>query len=167
MLEAVNSVVSNAPLLRSAGEQVAATRSFASNPDRVQEVVQAPYISPYIHVDVNFDTAVIQFRDSDTGEVVRQIPSQTRLEVKQREARGERQVQRTVSSEVSAPVPTAAESAQSSAPAPAPAQQTTTAPQGFTGGSGGNTSVDVAIAAFTTASQTSSGSSSGSVSVLA
>ena len=64
MIEAVNSVLSNSPITRIATEQQSVVSSFAANPDRVQVVAQAPYISPYIHVDVNFDKAVLQIRDA-------------------------------------------------------------------------------------------------------
>lgn len=66
-------------------EQVSPADSFAGNPSRVQKVAQAPYISPYIHMDVNLDMAVLQIRDSDTGDVVRQIPSDATVEARQRE----------------------------------------------------------------------------------
>jgi len=82
MLEAVNSVVSNASLLRGQAEQTSAARSLAANPERVQVVPQAPYISPYIHVDVNFDTAVLALRDRDTGDFLTTIPSDARLQAR-------------------------------------------------------------------------------------
>ena len=84
MIEAVNSVLSNSPITRIATEQQSVVSSFAANPDRVQVVAQAPYISPYIHVDVNFDKAVLQIRDADTGDVVRTIPSEGQLEAYRR-----------------------------------------------------------------------------------
>lgn len=88
MIEAVNSVVANAPLLRGSSEPTNAARS---NTGRVQEVTsaaasmpQAPFISPFIFMDVNFDQAVLQIRDPQTGDVVEQIPSRSRLELQQR-----------------------------------------------------------------------------------
>ncbi len=84
MIEAVNSVLSAAPVLKAAVEQQSVVRSFAANPVRVQEVALAPYISPYIKVDVNFDKAVLQLRDSETGDVVRQIPTEGQLEAYRR-----------------------------------------------------------------------------------
>ncbi|AEP09103.1 hypothetical protein MICA_769 [Micavibrio aeruginosavorus ARL-13] len=48
-------------------------------------VAQAPYISPYVHVDVNHDKAVLQLRDPDTGDVVRQIPSEPMLDAMRRQ----------------------------------------------------------------------------------
>ncbi len=82
MIEAVNSVVSNAPLLRGNAEQVSSAR--ASSTESVTPSPQAPFVSPYISVDFNFDTAVLQIRDSDTGDVVRQFPSQSALQARQR-----------------------------------------------------------------------------------
>ncbi len=83
MIEAVNSVISSTPVLRQSAEQVDAARSFAANPERLQELPQAPYISPFVHVDLNFDTAVLQIRDSDTGDVVNQFPSESALKASQ------------------------------------------------------------------------------------
>lgn len=84
MIEAVNSVLSNSQLSRVATEQQSVVNSFASNPDRVQVAAQAPFISPYIHVDVNFDKAVLQIRDSETGDVVRTIPTEGQMEAYRR-----------------------------------------------------------------------------------
>lgn len=41
---------------------------------------EAPYISPYISVDINYNKAVLQIRDSDTGDVLKQFPSESRLQ---------------------------------------------------------------------------------------
>jgi len=79
MIEAVNSVLSNASLTKGAAEQQSAVKSYASNPERVQEVAQAPYVSPYISVDSSSNRAVLQIRDSDTGDVVRQFPTEGQL----------------------------------------------------------------------------------------
>lgn len=85
MIEAVNSVLSNAPLTKQVVEQQSVARSFAANPARIQEAsMQAPYISLYIKVDTYFDKAVLQIRDSDTGDVVRQIPTESQLEAYRR-----------------------------------------------------------------------------------
>ncbi len=85
MFEAVNSVLSNAPLVRGAAEQQSSARSLAANPSQVQVVAQAPYISPYIKVDIEYDKAVILIRDADTGDTVRQIPSEPALEAARRQ----------------------------------------------------------------------------------
>lgn len=83
MIEAVNSVLANASLLRGHAEQGSSARSFTANPDRVQEAPQAPFVSPYIMVDTNFDQAVLQIRDSNTGDVLRQFPSESALRARQ------------------------------------------------------------------------------------
>ena len=87
MLEAVNSVLSNASYTKVATEAQSVVNSYAANPERVQQATtQAPYLSLYIKVDVNFDKAVLQLRDIDTGDVLRQIPSETQLEAYRRAA---------------------------------------------------------------------------------
>ena len=80
MIDAVSSLVLNTPHLRGATEQVAAARSYAANPERIQEIPRAPYVSPYVFVDVYFDKAVLQIRDSDTGDVLTQFPAENQLE---------------------------------------------------------------------------------------
>ena len=90
MIEAVNSVLTNAQLLRGNAEQASAAAQPAvatPEPSESISVPQAPFVSPYIAVDVNFDTAVLQIRDSETGDVVTQFPSESRLAQAQREAR--------------------------------------------------------------------------------
>jgi len=81
MLEAVNSVLQTAPLIRAQTEQASAVDSFAANPDRTQRVAppQAPYVSLFIHVDNNLNKAVLQIRDSETGDVTGQLPSEASL----------------------------------------------------------------------------------------
>jgi hypothetical protein len=85
MLEAVNSVLSNASYTRAAAVQQSVVNSYAANPARVQQApLQAPYISLYIKVDNNFDRAILQIRDNQTGDVVRQIPTESQLEAYRR-----------------------------------------------------------------------------------
>lgn len=85
MIEAVNSVLSNAPFTKAVVEQQSVATSYAANPARVQQApIQAPYISLYIKVDTNFDKAILQIRDGDTGDVVRQIPTESQLEAYRR-----------------------------------------------------------------------------------
>lgn len=84
MIEAVNSVIANASLARAA---VAGTDASARPEVSRQEiqVPQAPYISPYISVDNNYNEAVIQIRDSETGDVLTQFPSESRLQARAQE----------------------------------------------------------------------------------
>ena len=90
MIEAVNSAVANAQFLRESAGKVDATRAL---PERTQEIAapKAPYISPYISVDLNFDTAVLQIRDSNTGDVINQFPSESKLQERQRSAARQQQ----------------------------------------------------------------------------
>lgn len=85
MLEAVNSVLSNASYTKVVADQQSVATSYAANPDRVQQAsMQAPYLSLYIKVDVNFDKAILQMRDNESGDVLRQIPSESQLEAYRR-----------------------------------------------------------------------------------
>lgn len=87
MIEAVNSVLQNAQMVRASAVQMSTADSMAANPDQVQKVAampQAPYVSPYIHVDVNYNKAVLQLRNGETGDVEDQFPSQTALEAQAR-----------------------------------------------------------------------------------
>ena len=83
MLEAVNSVLQTAPLTKGNNEQVSTVDSYAANPERTQRVApQAPYVSPYVYVDVNYNKAVLQLRNGDTGDVEDQFPSEAALRVR-------------------------------------------------------------------------------------
>ncbi len=84
MIEAVNSVLSNAQIARGNAEQASTSRNLTANPERVQEIAKAPYVSPYISLDLNYDRAVLQLRDSDTGDVLRQYPSESQMEAYRR-----------------------------------------------------------------------------------
>jgi len=173
MLEAVNSVLQTAPLVRAQAEQVSTTDSFAANPDRIQKAApQAPYISPFIHVDVNYDKAVLLIRDADTGDVLHQYPTESALRNKQsQQIRQDASIQADAaetaapaqaqqSQQVSAvPQQTAqltSQQAQAAAPAPTPVPQkqasNATAPQ---------------FAAFAAAARSGGGGSSSSVTVFA
>jgi len=79
MIEAVNSVLSNSSASRTAVEQTSTVRSTAANPQRIQEAAQAPFVSPAISIDRQSSRAIIQIRDSDTGDVVRQFPTEGQL----------------------------------------------------------------------------------------
>lgn len=88
MIEAVNSVIASSTVARTSVAQAEAARSASANPARIQEAAgttQAPFLSMSIFMDVNFDQAVIRLRDSETGDVLSQIPSEGRLEARQRE----------------------------------------------------------------------------------
>jgi hypothetical protein len=111
MFEAVNSVLSNAPLLRGPAEQQSSARSLAANPQQVQVVSQAPFVSQYISVDVNYDKAVILIRDSETGDTVRQIPTEPALEAARRQMAAQAAGDQFNVSDRVAPTPTEAKQA--------------------------------------------------------
>lgn len=93
MIEAVKSTVANSVLLRGSVDQSSSLNSFAANPDKLQAVSQAPYVSPTVRVDVNTKIAILEFRESVTGEVVAQIPSEQAIRTyKLREAKEEAQL---------------------------------------------------------------------------
>lgn len=74
MLEAVNSVVSNAPLLKGTSDNTRIDKGVSTAPDTVQSITAAPYISPYVYVTKG--EAILQIRDNNTGDVQRQIPQE-------------------------------------------------------------------------------------------
>ena len=85
MIEAVNSTIANAATSRAITETVDAVSVAPVNavlppaPQSAPEAPQAPYISPYISVDLNYNKAVLQIRDSETGDVQQQFPTESRL----------------------------------------------------------------------------------------
>lgn len=143
MIEAVNSVLSNVSASRGVVDQQSTARSPAANPDKIQEVAKTPYISPYISIDRQSNRAVLQIRDSDTGDVVRQFPTEGQLKAyrtaqefsERQKAITSNQVSQatgsSASSSSSAPsVPVAADVAAPAAPSsqPAPAAPSSSAP---------------------------------------
>ncbi len=97
MIEAVNSSVANAQVLRgNAGQSGASSAKAVSPPpapvavNEIREAPKAPYISPYISIDTKSNKAVLQIRDADTGEVEQQFPTKSRLaQLSQMQARHE------------------------------------------------------------------------------
>ncbi len=93
MIEAVKSTVASSALLRGNVDQSSTLNSFAANPDKIQAVSQAPYVSPTVRVDVNTKIAILEFRESDTGQIVAQIPSEQAIRTyKLREAKDDAQL---------------------------------------------------------------------------
>lgn len=85
MIEAVNSAIANSVLVRGGAEQGASSRvssQAAAATAESRQVILAPYISPFVYVDNQFNKAVLQIRDSDTGEVQRQFPSEQTLQAR-------------------------------------------------------------------------------------
>ncbi len=79
MIEAVKSTLTQASLAKASVEQNSAAKSFSANPSRIQEVAEAPYVSPTVRVDVATKVAILEFRESDTGDVLIQVPSEQQI----------------------------------------------------------------------------------------
>jgi|GEM_PF-1992045 len=127
MIEAVKSTVANSALLRGSVDQSSTLNSFAANPEKIQQVSQAPYVSPTVRVDVNTKIAILEFRESVSGEVLAQIPSEQAIRTyKLREAKEDAQLaaeltKRSNSAQKGSVVPTTnspSPQVQESAPAP-------------------------------------------------
>ncbi|MFN3827048.1 MAG: hypothetical protein ACK4NR_05410 [Micavibrio sp.] len=160
MIEAVNSTIQNASLLRASAGQVSAAESFAANPARVQKVGRAPSMS--IYVDINYDTAVLQFRNAETRDVIDQIPSETLLESRARDEARQVEVQRQAAQPKSEQATTVTSQATQGTVDKAPVPEVNvSAPS-----AAGSAPTPQQISAFTSAAQAGSPSSS-SVSVLA
>lgn len=107
MIEAVNSVLSNAQALKVAAGPISSAKAadaVVEAPESVAAAPSAPYISPYISINNDYNKAIIQIRDRDTGDVVREFPSESALKARQdvviaQEARDTRHIFKTESSE--------------------------------------------------------------------
>ncbi|HEY0901893.1 MAG TPA: hypothetical protein VGD95_07205 [Micavibrio sp.] len=83
MIEGVNSSLQTAQLLRANVQQTAETAAFSADTAPVQKLARAPSMS--IYVDIDFDTAVLQFKNAETRAVIDQIPSETLLQSRARD----------------------------------------------------------------------------------
>jgi hypothetical protein len=84
MIEAVNAAVSNAQMVRAAAEQVSSTRSLSANPARIQSAATAPYLSPHVDFNGGMTKPLFIVRDSETGDAVRQFPTEAQIRAYQR-----------------------------------------------------------------------------------
>lgn len=125
MIEAVKSTVANSALLRGSVEQSSTLNSYAANPDKLQISSQTPYVSPTVRVDVNTKIAILEFRESVSGEILAQIPSEQAIRsYKLREAKEDAQIAAQLTKKLgtqkgTAPVTTSAP-VQQAAPLPEP-----------------------------------------------
>ena len=159
MVDAVNSTIAN----------IAPSRDVASSgganvappvPSEAPRAPQAPFVSPYISVDLNFDRAVLQIRDSETGDVEQQFPTQSRLvQLSRSQATQERLDVRQTSQQQSV----------EHTPQPQQGPDVVTI-QDVTSSQASNTSLpapQIAAAALSTGAQSGQASESAGVSVLA
>lgn len=79
MIEGINSSIATASLLRPIVEQETNARGQSASVEPVQRLPQAPYVSPYLFVDNANNKVILQIRDSESGDVVRQIPSDSQI----------------------------------------------------------------------------------------
>ena len=86
MIEAVNSALASAQVLRSTSERSGNASASSAGAEAIV-APQAPYISPYVTFNVDRNVAVLQLRDSETGEAVEQIPSEQTLQRQEQFAR--------------------------------------------------------------------------------
>ncbi len=81
MIEAIKSTLSVAPAVARVAEQTSTTRSFAANPNRLQETASADvfYSSRNVRVDSNVEVTVLEFRNPLNGDVKTQIPTEAQM----------------------------------------------------------------------------------------
>jgi len=98
MIEAVKSTLAATASVQKTAEQASNARSFAANPEKKQEVAEIPYVSPSVRVDNNAKIAILEFKDSLSGDVLVQIPSEAQLEAyKRRQAKESAEVEAELS----------------------------------------------------------------------
>lgn len=155
MVDAVSTNVASASVLQNAVNPIRANVEVSA-PAEIETVArapQAPFISPYISVDPTFNRAVLQIRDSETGDVQDQFPTRSRLaEISNAQ---QRQELTAPQSEVSAQ--------QAQASDIITVQEVTTAPPS----NGSIPSPQIAVAALSAGAQSAQPAAASSVSVLA
>lgn len=88
MIEAIKSSIAAQAALKSGIEQSSAARSFTADPERTASTPAPSFVSPTVRVDNSTKIAILEFKESDTGEVVMQVPSERQISAyKQREVR--------------------------------------------------------------------------------
>ena len=168
MIESVNSVVQSAPLTRADLQEVARQNNVRVQQEPPREIARAPFISPVIAVNVQYDTAVLEIRNASTGDVIDQIPSDPRLEAQLREQARQDTVQREAVSQEQTPVRTSQSGSDSAQASVQDVPATSGSSVSFEGSSGSvSTPAPVQqVAAFEAASR-SGNSNAGSVSLFA
>lgn len=103
MIEAVKSTLVQASFAKAPADNGSSLSSFASDANEVREVAEVPYVSPTVRVDVNTKIAILEFRESSSGDVLIQVPSEQQIRAYQankarKDAEIEAQIQNTGSS---------------------------------------------------------------------
>lgn len=84
MLDAITSSALNAGYARVETDKVSVARSVDTTAPIKNTASSAPYYSPYIFVDSNYDKAILAIRDNNTGSVTQQYPSPNQIRAYQR-----------------------------------------------------------------------------------
>jgi hypothetical protein len=89
MIEAIKSTLSVAPAISKVAQQTSNAKAFATNPDKIQEVVALEddtlYTTRNVRVDNSANIAVLEFRNPLNGDVKTQIPTEAQLEAYERQ----------------------------------------------------------------------------------
>jgi len=80
MIEAIKSTLALSVTTKNTVQQNSTAKSLSANPDKTQEVAKVPYVSPYIRVEQETGKAVLQIRDSDTGNIRYEFPTKNQIE---------------------------------------------------------------------------------------
>ena len=127
MIEGVNSSLQNAQLLRASVQQASGADVLSADVAPVQKIARAPSMSVY--VDVDYNTAVLQFRNAETRDVIDQIPSETLLQYRARDearrAAAQQEAQQPLSEARTQSTSVATPGTETSAPAKTTTTQTT------------------------------------------
>lgn len=84
MIEAVNASISTAQSVRAVAQQMSAVESLAAKPVTVQKVsMSTQYTSQYVELAPDIKPIFI-LRDTDTGESIRQFPTEGQIRAYQR-----------------------------------------------------------------------------------
>jgi hypothetical protein len=90
MIEAVNSAIAASSVLKGLALHGLEPPPSAQGRAQVAQTIEAgqapraPFVSPMVYMNLDYNKAVLQIRDSETGDVVNQIPSDNRLAAQQR-----------------------------------------------------------------------------------
>jgi hypothetical protein len=83
MIEAIKSTLAAAPVVAKSTQQISAAKSYATNPEKIQEVaapVEGFYTTRNVRVDSGSKIAVLEFRNPLNGDVKTQIPTEAQLQ---------------------------------------------------------------------------------------
>ena len=79
MLEAVNSVVSNAPLLKAASAVPVVSKAVESKTADYVKVETAIFSSRNVDLDISSPRPILEIRDSSTGESIQRFPTEGQI----------------------------------------------------------------------------------------